>query len=451
MPGPIASMPSRPPSVATAVVRASTPMVVTASAANLRTGPGVANARIRVLARGAAIEVIGQRRGADGRVWLEVQQPGGKSGWMRSDLAGPSTSAPTPTLPGDGMDSPVRGPGATTPATASAWPKNGRSWDYPAGTTGGVFWRTAEMWEPNKGLAQAATAYPGSKTYLWYKSIGADPKSVPDSYFQAAKQAGITPQFGFESGEHGLPAMRRALEGKGALPETSPANIEANQLFRQMGAWADRLKDQGPVIFRPLSEMNDATGAWEFGKPGNTPKDYAFIWKEMRSLFDAHGATNLRWSFTVLAVDGNPRFDKVKETLKLIPPGMIDNVGLNPYSMKANGKYESFEQLVSPWLKLFQDTGHGKARPVVSEMGVSNNWKTHGVAGNKDANEVAKGSPGYARLDAERATWIREAFAFARKKGFASLTYFTQMNTNWRLDAGSLAEKALQAELAKGA
>jgi hypothetical protein len=329
-----------------------------------------------------------------------------------------------------------------------------KHWDYPAGLTSGVFL--------GGGADQAAQEFPGSGTSLFYKGLAANPATLPDASFTAARNAKVIPQIGFESGDsksdpadrYNLKDLRGALEGKGRLPEKAANgkpianNIRLNDCYWQLTAWADHLKGQGPIIFRPLSEMNDSGGDWELGHAGNTTQDYAAVWNEMHDLFQARGATNLRWTFDVLAVQGQPRAAQIRDVLSHIPAKNIDNVGMNPYAMKVDGKFESFSSLVSPWLSMFQQTGHGNARPVISEMGVSNNPKTHNVPGNKDPNAVAKGSAAYQALDAQRAQWIQDAFSYARAHHFASVTYFTAMSTNWRVDPGSKAYQALREEIA---
>lgn len=324
-----------------------------------------------------------------------------------------------------------------------------RTWDYPAGVMlSGVFYRTRGNSTPERNLSTAVADFPGSGAFLWYKGLSADPNSLPESFFAAARAAKVIPQIGFESNSYDLPTMRRALASKGALPGTGETDARTNACYKQLAAWAAYLKDKGPINFRPLSEMNDASGAWQMGKPENGPGDFAAVWNGMHALFDELGAANLRWTFTPLGVYGNPRLGLVRQALKLIPRENIDNVGINPYSMRSGGSFESFKSLVDPWLKVFAQTGHA-VRPVISEMGVSNNPKSHNVEGNKDPDYVAPGSDGYRRLDAQRARWIHEAFAYAREKKFASVTYFDQQDTCWRLDKGSLAFMALQEEIAR--
>jgi len=234
----------------------------------------------------------------------------------------------------------------------AASPARPRTWDYPAGgLTSGVFYRTGGNSKPDSNLATAAADFPGLGAFLWYKGLAADPEGLPESFFAAAKAAKVIPQIGFESNSYDLPTMRRALVSKGILPETTQAETRSNACYRQLAAWAVYLKDKGPVNFRPLSEMNDASGAWQLGKPGNTPKDFAAVWNGMHSLFDELGATNLRWTFTPLGVAGNPRLGLVRQALKSIPRGNIDNVGINPYAMQSGGSFESFKSLGTSGLK----------------------------------------------------------------------------------------------------
>ena len=73
-------------------------------------------------------------------------------------------------------------------------------------------------------------------------------------------------------------------------------------------------------------------------------------------------------------------------------------------------------------------------------MGVSDNRFT---AAAPEAQRNAAHDNVSAAWDAERARWIKDAFAYAKKAGIRMVTYFDQQNTNWRLQKGSAAQKAL--------
>ena len=75
-----------------------------AGTVNLRAEPSTAGARLRGLAEGAELEVVGPDRAADGRTWRNVRDPSdGTQGWVAGDflapVAAPSVPSPSPRPP----------------------------------------------------------------------------------------------------------------------------------------------------------------------------------------------------------------------------------------------------------------------------------------------------------------------------------------------------------------
>jgi SH3-like domain-containing protein len=68
--------------------------------ANIRSEPGAGGRVLKTLAEGTTIDVLGPEREVDGRVWRQVRDPAGVTGWIVGGaLAAPGT-VPTPLPPG---------------------------------------------------------------------------------------------------------------------------------------------------------------------------------------------------------------------------------------------------------------------------------------------------------------------------------------------------------------
>jgi SH3-like domain-containing protein len=90
--GPAAATPTRPSAAPPSPVAAVGPVRVIATGgegASLRAAPATSAERLKVIAEGAILQVIGPDRQAEGRVWRNVREPDGLDGWVVGDFLGP--------------------------------------------------------------------------------------------------------------------------------------------------------------------------------------------------------------------------------------------------------------------------------------------------------------------------------------------------------------------------
>ncbi len=55
----------------------------------------------------------------------------------------------------------------------------------------------------------------------------------------------------------------------------------------------------GPVMLRPMHEMNGAWYPWNGTVNGNTPEDYIAAWQHIHNIFAAEGVTNVTWVWSI--------------------------------------------------------------------------------------------------------------------------------------------------------
>ena len=83
-------------------------------------------------------------------------------------------------------------------------------------------------------------------------------------------------------------------------PEFSLARIAAGDLDPYIARYAlSIVKFGGPVMLRPFHEMDGFWYPWGGLVNGNTPADYVAAWHHVHDLFDAMGATNVTWVWSV--------------------------------------------------------------------------------------------------------------------------------------------------------
>jgi hypothetical protein len=90
---------------------------------NLRESPGWTALVLLRLPEGTLLEVVGPARQADALRWLNVREPGGKTGWVAADFAAVvSTPTAVPTRAAAGSSEPTP---TGVPSTSSATPTSG--------------------------------------------------------------------------------------------------------------------------------------------------------------------------------------------------------------------------------------------------------------------------------------------------------------------------------------
>lgn len=137
--------------------------------------------------------------------------------------------------------------------------------------------------------------------------------------------------------------------------------------LRRLADFFNSLTDENgkkvPVIFRPWHEH---TGGWFFwGTPNTSKEEYAFLWKEMRKIFDEKGVDNVVWAYSP---------DVVKDAAQYMEryPGddYVDIMGIDVYHRDPNGRAAYLDN-AGRGLSIVTDLAkkHGKI-PAFSETGL---------------------------------------------------------------------------------
>ncbi len=323
-------------------------------------------------------------------------------------------------------------------------------------------------------ITVSVSPFYGAGTYLEYGFMGRGPNTWTIGNLRSAARLGTVMQFGFEpyadmttdevsslesngllpeefalhrasanSVEFTLAQIRDAIRGRGSLdtingsPRDNARNNLLNRFYDGLTSWADVLHNFGQtVLLRPMSEMNDATARWQLssaqskalesraGEVGARAQLYAEIWGMIYDVFQARGASNVKFLFIPLVHQGN-RTDRsaegtraALEALRRIDPAKVDALGLNVYTTQyatsTQVQTNSFASLTQEWLQWLRNVPGYSSKPLtVGEMGVGQlNRSTGGE--NPESNRIK---------------WIREAFSSARSQGFSMATYFDADNS----------------------
>ncbi len=81
--------------------------------ANIRSEPGAAGRVLKTLAEGTTVDVLGPQREVDGRLWRQIRDPAGVTGWVTAGALVAPGSVATPAPPGS-RPAATSAPGATS-------------------------------------------------------------------------------------------------------------------------------------------------------------------------------------------------------------------------------------------------------------------------------------------------------------------------------------------------
>jgi hypothetical protein len=90
--------------------------------ANIRSEPGANGRVLKTLAEGTPVEVLGPEREVDGRIWRQVRDPAGVTGWLVGGAVVPPGTVPTPAPPVINPAGPTAAPKPAGPTSAPAGP-----------------------------------------------------------------------------------------------------------------------------------------------------------------------------------------------------------------------------------------------------------------------------------------------------------------------------------------
>jgi hypothetical protein len=176
--------------------------------------------------------------------------------------------------------------GVAAPGVAAVTPD--RSVDAPVRTTSSTMPVGLTVpWGPldTTALAARTSAIGVTPAHLmWYTGFG----EAPDvTKLRAVTATGATPMVTWEPW---------VWTGGVNQPTYSLSRFLAGDFDRYITQWADTLAAYGgPVDLRFAHEMNGTWYPWAAGVNGNTAAQYVAVWQRVHGIFQARGATNVRW------------------------------------------------------------------------------------------------------------------------------------------------------------
>lgn len=153
-------------------------------------------------------------------------------------------------------------------------------------------------------------------------------------------------------------------------PKYSLARINAGDFDAYIRQWARGVKSvNGPVMIRPMHEMNGSWYPWCGPVNGNTPAQFRSAWRRIHRLFEEEGAENVTWVWSINRTNSPTR--RFTNTYSVYYPGRdyVDWTSVSGFNFgdtRPKSEWSSFERLYATPLSYLRSLG----KPVIlSEFG----------------------------------------------------------------------------------
>jgi beta-mannanase len=103
----------------------------------------------------------------------------------------------------------------------------------------------------------------------------------------------------------------------------------------------------GPLMLRPFHEMDGFWYPWGGTANGNTPRDFVRAWRHVHRIFDAEGATNVTWVWSVNGLSV-PQTERNSIAHYWPGAGYVDWIGISGFNWGLSasfGAWSTFGQL----------------------------------------------------------------------------------------------------------
>jgi len=218
----------------------------------------------------------------------------------------------------------------------------------------------------------------------WYQNWGGGPwiSSVQPHIFEAVTASGRIPLVTWEPHDPNNWGYNQ--------PDYRLERIARGDFDAYLARWADDLRALETLVYlRPMHEMNGNWYPWSPTVNGNSAQLFRAAWRRMHDIFEANGASNVRWVWSPLNIDvpGTPG-----NTLEDLYPGeqYVDVLATGGYNWGSErpdfGGWQSFSTIFSGVYERLKRLG---PQPI---------WIT----------EVASDYRG-----GDKAAWVRDMFATA--------------------------------------
>ncbi|MFL6029445.1 MAG: glycosyltransferase [Gaiellaceae bacterium] len=195
----------------------------------------------------------------------------------------------------------------------------------------------------------------------WFQQWRSGETRFRSDWLTSMASQGATPMVTWEPWTKPARGFHAAVQSSSRL-----ARIVSGRDDAYIRSWARAVaRYRKPMLIRPMQEMNGDWYPWAVRTNGNDAATFVAAWRRIHRIFDAAGARNVRWVWTVHALPGRvPRFDPFY-------PGAayVDWVSLTVFNWGSAvgwANWKSLDELMKP---TYDELVHFDKPIMVSEIG----------------------------------------------------------------------------------
>ncbi len=134
---------------------------------------------------------------------------------------------------------------------------------------------------------------------MWYQPWAVDNRYLFDAgACVSLMRQGKVPMITWEPWNPGNNA--NLLRDPARQPKYRLSRIVKGEFDGYIRSWAVQIRELGgPVMLRPMHEMNGNWYPWCGAANGNRPADFRAAWRRIHRIFEAEGATNVTWVWSI--------------------------------------------------------------------------------------------------------------------------------------------------------
>jgi mannan endo-1,4-beta-mannosidase len=166
----------------------------------------------------------------------------------------------------------------------------------------GVF-RPPAPFDRKKMASYAKVSAKRPAIMMWYQQWGKHGSNKFDpAMVVAVYKRGAVPMISWEPWDPG--SKPHNIKNPADAPDWNLASIVRGKHDAHIRSWARGIKRfGGPVMLRPMHEMNGNWYPWSGTANGNTPQQFVTAWRHIHDIFEQEGATNVTWVWSINFVD----------------------------------------------------------------------------------------------------------------------------------------------------
>ncbi|MBI4728871.1 MAG: hypothetical protein HY775_05135 [Acidobacteria bacterium] len=309
-------------------------------------------------------------------------------------------------------------------AAPAAWPLAGK---VPAPPAARRYWGAYRRGAPYDRDALGALEAQAGRVpaiLMWYQEWTGGPLFDVDSA-RWLEERGIVPMVSWE------PWKPPARFGQLVVdqPAYSLRRIASGALDAFVERYAQAIKEYGgPVMLRPMHEMDGFWYPWSGLANGNRPADYVAAWRHLRAVFERVGATNVTWVWSVnhRSVPATP-----ENSIARYWPGarFVDWIGVSGFNWGDAGVGSTWKGFDAVYRPRYRELTPYRKPIMLTEIGAPEAGGDKGV-------------------------WIRDAFsAMARYPAIRAIVWYDKRDTplrDWRIESSPRARASFRRAIAAG-